>query len=101
MQNVDITFLGQSGFLLQTSTSSILIDPKDKKSGDVSGNIIYATHYHSDHIGGVDTFLKRNNDAEFICNEQVAKRFKKWKERILVIEPDEVLQKDSWTFTFI
>ena len=75
---MDITFLGQSGFLLQESNSSLLIDPNKKKVGEVPGDIVIATHHHPDHTGGVETFLKRNLEAVFICNKQVADHFEKW-----------------------
>jgi L-ascorbate metabolism protein UlaG (beta-lactamase superfamily) len=45
--------MGQSGFQLSKGNSTILIDPFDKKSGDVNGEVVYCTHKHLDHVGGI------------------------------------------------
>ncbi|MFX1605058.1 MAG: MBL fold metallo-hydrolase [Promethearchaeota archaeon] len=81
-----ITFLGQSGFFIETSVCKILIDPQNKKSGDRDGDILYCTHRHSDHVGGVDTFLTRNPRAILIGNEQVTDKFSKWEERTKTVK---------------
>lgn len=98
---MDITFLGQSGFLLQESNSSLLIDPNKKKVGDVPGDIVIATHHHPDHTGGVETFLKRNPEAVFICNKQVADHFEKWRERIVLAVPGEKIEQNPWKLRFL
>jgi L-ascorbate metabolism protein UlaG (beta-lactamase superfamily) len=96
-----ITFLGQSGFHLVMDSGSLVVDPKDKESGNRDGDILYCTHKHFDHTGGVDTFLERNADAIFVTNEQVAKTFSKWSERTIVVEPGETYSKGPWSFTFV
>lgn len=101
MNQLDITYLGQSGFVLQTNTSRLLIDPRNKKAGDTSGDIVVATHQHPDHTGGVETFLKRNPEAVFICNKQVSDRFEKWRDGIILAVPGEVVTQGSWTLSFV
>lgn len=98
---MNITFLGQSGFLLQENNSSLLIDPNKNEVGDVPGDLVLATHHHPDHTGGVETFLKRNPEAVFICNKQVAERFNKWQDRIVQMDPEEEIQHGIWKFRFI
>ena len=95
-----ITFLGQSGFLIETSNSTLLLDPSNKKSGDFDGDIVYCTHNHMDHIGGVKCFLDRNTDAVLIGNEQVANKFVEHGERIISCTDGQTLERGPWTFTF-
>lgn len=59
------------------------------------------THNHFDHTRGVDPFLKRNPEAALICNEQVAKSFKKWSDQIVLVEPGEEIQHKTWKLKFI
>ncbi|MHA2378895.1 MAG: MBL fold metallo-hydrolase [Candidatus Thorarchaeota archaeon] len=96
-----ITFLGQSGFHLVLDLGSLIVDPKDKESGDRDGDILYCTHKHLDHTGGVGTFLERNADAVFVANEQVAKTFSKWSERVVVVQPGDTYSNGPWSFKFI
>jgi len=95
-----ITFLGQSGFLIETSNSSLLVDPSNKRSGEFDGDIVYCTHDHMDHVGGVKRFLDRNTDAVLIGNEQVAKKFSEYGERVITCSDGQTLERDPWTFTF-
>jgi L-ascorbate metabolism protein UlaG (beta-lactamase superfamily) len=48
-----VTYLGQSGFMLQSDSSSLLIDPGKKEDGDIPGDTVFVTHKHSDHTRGV------------------------------------------------
>ena len=96
-----ITFLGQSGFKLEHGNSTLIIDPSNKESGNHDGDIMYCTHKHFDHIGGVDTFLERNNSAIFICNEQVAGKFTKYGDRVKVVKDGETYENGPWSFRFI
>ncbi|MBD3404861.1 MAG: MBL fold metallo-hydrolase [Candidatus Lokiarchaeota archaeon] len=98
--SLEVRFLGQSGFLLKTSSSSLLIDPYNDDSGRYDGDILYCTHHHFDHTGGVDTFLERNSDAIFLCNEQVADKQEKWKDRITIIEDGQQFTVSDWHFSF-
>lgn len=91
-ENPIITFLGQSGFFIETSLGKILVDPQNKKSGDRDGDIVYCTHRHMDHVGGVDTFLTRNPNAILIGNEQVIEKFSKWGERTKVVNHGDSLE---------
>jgi len=77
------------------------VDPKDKESGNRDGDILYCTHKHFDHTGGVDTFLGRNADAVFVANEQVAKTFSKWSERIVVVQPGNNYSNGPWSLKFV
>ncbi|TXT53759.1 MAG: Hydroxyacylglutathione hydrolase [Candidatus Thorarchaeota archaeon] len=99
-EDLEIRFLGQSGFLLKTPNYAVLIDPRDKTAGKHDGDILYCTHYHSDHTGGVDVFLKRNPDALFICNEQVADRYEQWQDQIRTVEDGEHLTEGDLHFIF-
>ena len=74
MSDLQVKFLGMSGFQLTKGGSSILIDPPNRKAGDVDGELIYCTHRHSDHTGGISSFMERNSDAILLTNEQVAKK---------------------------
>ena len=96
-----ITFLGQSGFHLVLETGSIVVDPKDKESGDRDGDILYCTHKHFDHTGGVNAFLQRNAEAVFVANEQVAKTFSKWSERTIIVQPGNTYSSGPWSFKFV
>ncbi|MFW9998406.1 MAG: MBL fold metallo-hydrolase, partial [Candidatus Odinarchaeota archaeon] len=80
--------------------SKLLIDPRNKKVGDIDGDIVYATHYHSDHTAGIENFLKRNTVAVLICNEQVKHRFKKWNDRIILAVPGEEVVHGPWKLAF-
>ncbi len=60
-----------------------------------------ATHQHPDHTGGVNKFLERNPEAIFICNQQVADRFEKWRKRIVLAVPGEEVVQGSWTLRFL
>ncbi|MFX1513459.1 MAG: MBL fold metallo-hydrolase [Promethearchaeota archaeon] len=101
MTPLKIKFLGQSGFLLQQESTNLLIDPRNKKAGNVSGDIVYVTHNHTDHTGGVKSFLKRNPEAKFICNEQVASSFTKWPDRTIIATPGETIVQGEWKLKFI
>jgi L-ascorbate metabolism protein UlaG (beta-lactamase superfamily) len=96
-----ITYLGQAGFMLQENSSTLLIDPGNKKDGEISGDIVFVTHNHFDHTRGVNPFLKHNSEAVLICNEQVANQFKKWQERIIPINSGDEIQRNGWNFKFI
>lgn len=98
---ITIRYLGQSGFLLESEGQSLLIDPKDKKSGDVDGDIVYCTHVHFDHTAGVRPFLERNPEAKLLGNQQVIDKFSKLKERAITVSIDELFSKGPWTLEFV
>lgn len=95
-----ITYLGQSGFLLEYNDSRLLIDPSNKKSGDLDGNIIFCTHNHFDHIGGVEVFLNRNPSAILVCNEQTAGKFTHHGERVKIVKGGDSFTYEPWDFQF-
>jgi L-ascorbate metabolism protein UlaG (beta-lactamase superfamily) len=101
MSKPSITFLGHSGFLLHYHDSTLLIDPQNKTAGNRKGDIIYCTHKHFDHVGGVNAFLEHNPHAILIGNTQVAQKFAKWNERVTTVNPGETLVQQPWTFEFI
>ncbi len=98
---MEITFLGQSGFKLSKEGSSIIIDPTDKQSGNTTGDLVYCTHDHTDHIGGVSTFMDLNPDALLVANREVANHFKKYSERTVIIEDGGSYQSGNWDLRFI
>lgn len=95
-----ITYLGQSGFYIETSDSKLLVDPRNKKSGDLEGDLVYSTHKHFDHTGGVKTFLTRNPDAIFISNEQVTGSFSQFGDRVKTVREDESFDFKSHSLMF-
>ncbi|MFW9768798.1 MAG: MBL fold metallo-hydrolase [Candidatus Thorarchaeota archaeon] len=95
-----ITFLGQSGFLIETSESTLLLDPSNKKSGEFEGDIVYCTHYHFDHIGGVKSFMNRNADAVLVGNEQVTNKFPEYEDRVITCSDGQKIEENPWTFKF-
>lgn len=102
MSNIPkIIFLGHSGFLLEAFGSKLLIDPKDKESGDLDGNFVYCTHNHFDHTGGVKPFLQRNLEAILVGNDQVVDSFSEWGERTRKVQSDDIFEFGPWKFEFI
>jgi len=95
-----ITFLGQSGFLLETSDFTLLIDPTNKKSGDYSGDLVYCTHEHMDHVGGVEVFMERNPQAILLGSENVTKKFSIYGDRTVTCEDGGTFEKSQWHLEF-
>ena len=95
-----ITYLGQSGFYIETPEIKLLIDPSNKRSGDFEGDLVYSTHNHFDHIGGVKTFLTRNSNAVLIGNEQVTGKFTQFAEQVKTVSGGESYEHKSCYFTF-
>ncbi|MDF1538346.1 MAG: MBL fold metallo-hydrolase [Candidatus Thorarchaeota archaeon] len=96
-----IQYLGQSGFHLTMNGIGMLIDPSNKKSGDVDGALLYCTHNHSDHIGGVTTYLERNENALFVANVQVLEKFPEFEDRSFAAVAGETYTHDIWNLEFI
>jgi L-ascorbate metabolism protein UlaG (beta-lactamase superfamily) len=101
VSDLQVRFLGQSVFQLTKGGSTILIDPFDKKAGDFDGELVYCTHRHSDHIGGVSSFMERNSNSVLLTNEQVAQKFKQFSDRIIVVHDGGTYQQGEWEFQFI
>lgn len=97
----EIRYLGQSGFYLQFGTRGLLIDPSDKKSGGVDGDVVYCTHKHFDHTRGVGPFLERNSEAVLVGNEQVIDALDKWRERAVEAKLGDQLSYDDFTLEFV
>jgi L-ascorbate metabolism protein UlaG (beta-lactamase superfamily) len=98
---LEVTFLGTSGFQLSRGESSILIDPFDKWSGDRDGELVYCTHRHPDHTGGIPVFMERNPEAVLVTNEQVAKGFKQFSDRTILAEDAGSYHHGNWSLRFI
>ncbi len=99
--DVHVRFLGHSGFEIQKDSSTILIDPSNKKSGDIKGNLVYCTHNHFDHTRGVDVFLERNQEAKLAGNHQVIEKFTHWEDRTLEVSKGDALTEGPWSFEFV
>ena len=95
-----ITYLGQSGFYIETSDSKLLVDPRNRKSGDLEGELVYCTHKHFDHTGGVKTFLERNPDAILVGNEQVTGTFAQFGDRARTVREDESFEFKPYLSSF-
>ena len=95
-----ITYLGQSGFKLEFDDSTFLIDPANEKSGNHDGNLLFCTHSHSDHTGGVSLFLERNPSAIFVCGVQTAEKFAQFEDRIRIVDDGDSLDYRPWKLQF-
>ncbi len=98
---MEITYLGQSGFKFSEDGSTVLIDPFDKVSGDIEGDLVYCTHGHTDHIGGIPSFMDRNPDAILLANDEVAGEFKQYSDRTVIAQDGENFTLGDWAFEFI
>lgn len=96
-----VRFLGWSGFLVTKDGSGILIDPYDKQSGEVDGDVVYCTHNHPDHVGGIATFMDRNPEAVLVANQQVTDRYSQYSDRTVVAEDGASHRHGEWDFKFI
>ncbi len=101
MEKPSITFLGHSCFLLQYQGSTLLIDPQNKSMGQQPGDIVYCTHRHFDHTGGVNAFLEENAEAILIGNPQVAEKFAHWEDRVTTVNHWDVMVHKPWAFEFL
>lgn len=101
MSDFKVRFLGWSGFLLTKDGSGILIDPYDKQSGDVDGDLVYCTHNHPDHVGGIATFMNRNPEAVLVANGQVADAFKQFSNRTAIARDGESISHGDWELQII
>jgi L-ascorbate metabolism protein UlaG (beta-lactamase superfamily) len=101
VSNLKIKYLGQSGFQLFKDDSAILIDPGNKIAGDTTGDLVYCTHQHIDHTGGINSFMERNPEAILLTNEQVSKQFKKYQDRTVLAYDGETYHHGLWEFQFV
>jgi len=76
-----LTFLGQSGWLIEASSTKIVIDPflegnplAVHKAVDIKTDFIIISHAHGDHISDVESIAK-NNNATIIANFEIANHF--------------------------
>ncbi len=95
-----ITYLGQSWFFIETPELNLLIDPSNKRSGDLEGDLVYCTHKHFDHVGGMKTFLNRNSHAILIGNEQVTGKFSRFAEQVKTVSDGESYEHKLCSFSF-
>ncbi len=101
MSDLKVRYIGQSGFQLTKGNSTILIDPADKKAGDIEGDLVYCTHRHYDHTGGIPCFMERNPEAILLTNEQVSKQYREFADRTVLAQNGESYHHGSWEFLFI
>lgn len=76
-----ITYLGHSGFLIQTANATLAIDPfltgnpvATMKAVDVKCDYVILTHGHEDHSSDAEEIAKAN-DATLIANHEIAMYF--------------------------
>lgn len=104
MDDLIISFLKQSAFLLESTDSRLVIDPGDRSMRDMNVDYVYATHRHTDHIAAIPQILKNNPDTRLVCNEQTAKVFakkKEFKDQVQVIRVGESTSLGPWGFMFL
>ena len=101
MSEITLRFLGQSGFEISTDSSTVIIDPSNKKSGQLKGDIVFCTHNHFDHVGGVRPFLELNPEAILVGNSQVLEKFPEYDDRSVLAEKGGSFEKGPWKFGFI
>lgn len=95
-----ITYLGQSGFQLESEGSTLVIDPANEESGNREGNLLFCTHNHRDHTGGVEIFLQRNPSAIFICGLQTAEKLAQFEDRIRIVDDGDDFDYGPWKLEF-
>ena len=101
MSDLKVRYIGQSGFQLTKENSTILIDPANKKAGDIEGDLVYCTHRHTDHTGGIPSFMERNPEAVLLTNEQVSKKFRQFADRTILAFDKESYHHGPWWFQFV
>lgn len=72
------TFLGQSGWLIDTGSDKLAIDPwltgnplAAQRAQDIRCNYLLLTHAHDDHIADTETIAKQS-DAQVITTNEIA-----------------------------
>ncbi len=101
MTQPSVTFLGHACFLLEHQGSILLIDPRNKSMSQQAGDVVYCTHRHFDHTGGVNSFLEENPEAILIGNPQVTKKFVQWEDRVTTVNHGDEMVHKPWAFEFI
>jgi L-ascorbate metabolism protein UlaG (beta-lactamase superfamily) len=101
MSGLDVRYLGWSGFQFMKDGSGVVIDPLDKRSGDVDCDVVYCTHNHPDHVGGIATFMDRNPEAVLVANQQVTDSYRRYSDRTVVAEDGALYRHGEWEFQFI
>ena len=98
VQTVDVTYLGNEGFLIAAGDRKVLVDalfgdgidgypvvpPTPRRqleaaAGDFAGvDLVLATHYHDDHFDAqaVARHLRANPDARFVSTRQAVERLR-------------------------
>ncbi len=96
-----VTFLGHAGFLLESAKSGILIDPGNRKAGEVTGDMVYVTHHHIDHVSGIEAFLDGNPKSALLCGGKTAAMFHEWEGRIIPVRPGSDTSGGPWDMKFV
>jgi L-ascorbate metabolism protein UlaG (beta-lactamase superfamily) len=86
--------------MLEHDNSRLIVDPVNKQSGDFDGDIMFCTHNHFDHVGGVKVFLERNKSAILVCNNQTAAKFTQYEDRIRIVDDGDSFTHGQWNFQF-
>lgn len=101
MTTTKVTYIKQSGFMLQEGNSTLYIDPNQKNLLGKPGDMIYCTHNHPDHTTGIKSFLKSDPSTLLITHDAVAKKFNQFKNQIICISPNEELTERGWEMQFL
>jgi L-ascorbate metabolism protein UlaG (beta-lactamase superfamily) len=95
-----VTFLGHSSFLLESAKTGLLIDPRSRNAGRVTGDMVYATHHHVDHVTGVEPFLDANPKSALLCGETTAALYRDWEERVVTVKAGTDTSGGPWQLEF-
>jgi L-ascorbate metabolism protein UlaG (beta-lactamase superfamily) len=103
-----ITYFGQSCFLVETQSTTLLFDPfisanplaKDLPVDDIQAEYILLTHGHYDHVLDAEKIAKRCN-ATIISNFEIAKWYEAHGCKTLPMNHGGVIEVDFGTVKFV
>jgi len=102
-KDIDITWLGHSGFKIKTSIGRVIyIDPFKISEESESADFIFITHSHYDHCSIEDIQKIANDGTIVICPADVSSKFRhiNSKVNIKIAEPGAKMQFDEQELKF-